>query len=240
MNSLYEWSPAQYEPVVAVMLTAAGFSLYWFIAMSQVIKSRFFAKAPVEKAWMNYVVFQKLTGVLFLGVIPAIVIFTTTGYSASDLGLNLDGLEQSLWYGGIMSALILILNYFATNNPDRLKDFPQMRIVNWTYQRIVINALSWTAYLIAYEFLFRGILLFLCYSAFGFWPSVAINLALYATTHIPKGAGETFGTFPYGLLLCYVSISTGSILVAIATHLVMAISNDLFSIYHNAEMKFSR
>jgi membrane protease YdiL (CAAX protease family) len=240
MNSFYDWNPEQYEPVVAIILTAAGFSLYWFIAMSPAVKSRFFVKAQEEKAWMHYVVFQKLTGVLFLGVIPAIVIFTTTDFSADDLGLNLNGLNQSLWYSGIMSALILMLNYFATNKPDRLKDFPQMRVASWTYKLLIINALSWTAYLIAYEFLFRGILLFLCYSAYGFWPSVAINLALYSTTHIPKGAGETFGTFPYGLLLCYVSISTGSILVAIVTHLIMAISNDLFSIHHNAEMKFSR
>jgi membrane protease YdiL (CAAX protease family) len=83
-------------------------------------------------------------------------------------------------------------------------------------------------------------LLFLCYYSLGFWPAVAVNIALYATTHIPKGAGETIGTFPYGLLLCYVTISTGSILVAFTTHFVMALSNDIFSIYHSKEMTFSK
>lgn len=240
MSSFYEWDPAHYEFLLATLLTAVCFSIYWFITVNPRIKFRFFTNHPEESAWINYVVFQKLTGVLFLGIIPLIVVVTTTDYSASDLGINLSGLEQSLKYIAVMGALILLLNFFATNKPGRLKDYPQMRIANWTTKILTINALAWTAYLIAYEFLFRGVLLFLCYASFGFWPAVAINLGLYATTHIPKGAGETMGTFPYGLLLCYVTISTGSILVAVATHLIMALSNDLFSIYHSAEMKISK
>jgi membrane protease YdiL (CAAX protease family) len=139
-----------------------------------------------------------------------------------------------------MSAIILLLNFFASNKPDRLKDYPQIRVSKWTTRLLLINLGLWTAYLIAYEFLFRGVLLFVCYHSLGFWPAAAINIALYATTHIPKGGGETFGTFPYGLVLCFATISTGSIFVAFFTHLVMAISNDIFSIYHSKEMKFSK
>jgi membrane protease YdiL (CAAX protease family) len=82
--------------------------------------------------------------------------------------------------------------------------------------------------------------LFSCYSAFGFWPATAINVGLYAVTHIPKGPEETAGTFPFGLLLCYVTLATESLFAAIVTHLIMALSNDLFSIYHSKEMKFLR
>jgi len=234
------WNQENYESTLAILLTAIGFSLFWFISMSKVIKEKFFTDGKGITTWINYVIFQKMTGVLFLGLIPAIIVFSTTDYSIKDLGLNANHLDQSLLYSGIMCALILLLNYFATNKEDRLKDYPQMRVTNWTPKIILINAFSWAAYLIAYEFLFRGVLLFLCYSSLGFWPAVAINIALYATTHIPKGAGETIGTFPYGLLLCYVTISTGSILVAFTTHFVMALSNDIFSIYHSKEMTFSK
>ncbi len=240
MNTFFDWNPEYEASVIAIFLVSACFSFYWFIAINPTVKARLFARTNEEKAWINYVVFQKLTGVFFLGVIPALVIFNTTEYTINDLGVNFNESKQSLIYIIIMGALILLLNYFATNKAERLKDYPQMRVALWTPRVLLINVISWAAYLIAYEFLFRGVLLFLCYATFGFWPAAAINIALYSTTHIPKGAGETIGTFPYGLLLCYVTISTGSILVAIMTHLIMALSNDLFSIHHNPKMKFSK
>ena len=240
MNEFHEWDPANYETVLSIGLTVFCFSIYWFIAINPKIKYRFFTNHPEEKGWIKYVLFQKLTGVLFLGIIPLIFVLTTTDYSARDLGINLNHLSESLTYISIMGLMILLLNFFAGKNQERLKDYPQMRIANWTTKILAINATGWILYLLAYEILFRGVLLFLCYDIFGFWPAVAINLGLYAATHIPKGAGETFGTIPYGLLLCFITISTGSILVAFATHLIMALSNDLFSIYHNAEMKISK
>lgn len=93
-------------------------------------------------------------------------------------------------------------------------------------------------YLFSYELMYRGLLLMVCYHSFGFWPAVAINLCFYSATHIAKGLNETIGTFPYGLLLCYVTISTGSIAVAFVTHLILALTNDYFSVYHNPEMKY--
>ena len=237
MSSFSDWNSSNYEPVIAILLTAACFSAYWFIAMHPAIKTKFFIDTEEEKGWINYVVFQKMTGALFLGIIPCTIVLTTTEYTLYDLGINFNSLNESLAYTGIMGTLILLINFFASGNPERLVDFPQMRVRTWSTKILSINSLSWFAYLFAYEFLFRGILLFLCYATMGFWPAVAVNIALYATTHIPKGAGETVGTFPYGLLLCYVTISTGSIFVAFATHLIMALSNDLFSIYHNKEMK---
>ncbi len=77
-----------------------------------------------------------------------------------------------------------------------------------------------------------------CNYSFGFWPAVAINLSFYSATHIAKGLSETIGTFPYGLLLCFVTISTGSIAVAFITHLILALTNDYFSVHHNSKMKY--
>ncbi|MCX6297031.1 MAG: CPBP family intramembrane metalloprotease [Bacteroidetes bacterium] len=113
-----------------------------------------------------------------------------------------------------------------------------MRLKEWNKKRISINILAWASYLFAYEFMFRGILLITCYHSFGFWPAVAINLSLYSATHIPKGLTETIGAIPYGLLLCFITISTGSIAVSFLTHLALALSNDYFSVYHSKEMKF--
>lgn len=238
MTSPFAWEHQYVLPFIFILLTSFCFSIYWFLSVNKKIETFFFSKYDKDKAWLNYVVFQKLTGFFFLGIIPAIVILSISDYSLTSLGMNLKNLNQSLLYILIIGGLFLVVNYFNTKKKTSLSVYPQMRINRWAKKEILINSLAWTAYLFSYEFLFRGILLITCVDTFGFWPAVAINLSLYSTTHIPKGLTETLSTFPYGLILCLITISTGSFLVAFITHLILALSNDYFSIHHNPEFQF--
>jgi membrane protease YdiL (CAAX protease family) len=43
---------------------------------------------------------------------------------------------------------------------------------------------------------------------------------------------------PFGALICYLTIESGSILPAILLHVLQAVSCELFCIYRNPEMKF--
>lgn len=96
---------------------------------------------------------------------------------------------------------------------------------------------SWVIYLIGYEFLFRGVLLFPLYEKFGFWPSIVINVSLYSTTHIPKGLTETIGAIPLGFILCILTIQTESVLIAVVVHVLMAWSNSLSAIINNPQFQ---
>ena len=69
----------------------------------------------------------------------------------------------------------------------------------------MLNLLGWAIYLFGYEFLFRGILLFPLAETVGVWPAIAVNIALYSATHIPKGLDETLGAIPLGLVLCWLT-----------------------------------
>lgn len=238
MPDMFEWNPAYSNAFIAIVYTAIGFAAYWFIAESNSIKKNFFNNGNDEQNQVRYVVFQKLVGVLFLGIIPAVYFLSSTEYSLAKLGLQLGDYKHSLMYITGMAVLILIMNYFASSNPKNLERYPQMRLKEWNKKRVAADASSWAAYLLAYEFLFRGVLLFVCVDAFGFWPAVAINLSLYSATHIPKGPGETFGAVVFGLLLCYITVSTQSLATAFFAHLTMALSNEFFSVHHHPEMKF--
>lgn len=231
-------NPEDIAPVLAILSTAIGFSIFWFLSGSEKFKAYFFKSGNNEIAWIRYVFIQKMTGVVFMGLFPLALVFIWTSYSLSDLGLKLGDWKESLYYILPMGVLIVLINSFAAKKPESLATYPQMRVQNWTMKRFFINAMGWGLYLFAYEFLFRGVLFMITLDSFGFWPAVAINLALYAATHIPKGLNETIGAFPYGLLLCYVTYSTGSLAVAFFTHWIMSISSDYFSIKYNPEMKF--
>lgn len=238
MANFYDWKPEYLNSVVGISVSTIGFIFYWFLALSPKIKAIYFIKFPEESAWVKYVVFQKMMGVLFLGILPGSLALIFLPFSLADFGLKLGNYSQSIVYILVMCVLIALINYKATKNVENLKVYPQMRLKEWNKRRVVINSFAWISYLFAYEFMFRGILLTTCYYSFGFWPAVAINLSFYSATHIPKGLNETIGAIPYGLLLCYVTISSGSIAVSFITHVALALTNDYFSIHHSKEMKF--
>ncbi len=238
MSDVFAWKSQDLIPFVGVMSVTVGYCLYWFLAISPSIKEKFFAKYQGEDAWVNWVLYQKVMGVLFMGVLPGIIAFALLPYSLGDYGLKFQNFKTNLLVTLGIGGFMALVNFKASQKQDNLEAYPQMRIKNWTKKRVFLNSIGWAAYLFAYEFMYRGILLWTCYYSFGFWPAVAINISFYAATHIAKGKTETIGTFPYGLFLCFITIYTGTIWVAYWTHLILALSNATYSIYHNPEMKF--
>lgn len=240
MNNFFDWKEEYTVPFICIMAVSIGFPTGWFLSYSEKIKSKFFKNPDTHKAWISYVVFQKLISALFMGVIPGIIVMSSSPLSLNDLGINFNNFSESLKCIAVIGSLILIINYFTTRSKANLEQYPQMRINNWGVREITLNSFAWFVYLLGYEFMNRGLLLTVCYHYFGFWPAVAINLCFYSATHIAKGLRETILTFPFGLLLCYVTVSTGSLAFAIITHFILAMSTDYYSVYHNPEMKFTK
>jgi len=238
MPDFVTWSSAYFIPCFAILTATIGFTIYWFITQNKKIPRRFFGDLQSENNWAYYIFFQKVMGFVFMGLVPAILVIVVTDFSLFELGISFSNASTSGIYIVLMGLAIVLVNSFAARKPQSLATYPQMRIENWSGKRFAINAIGWGLYLFAYEFLFRGILLFMCYQYFGFWPAVAINLSLYSATHIPKGLGETIGAYPYGFFLCYITIKTGSIAVAFFTHWIMSLSSDYFSIRYNSKMRF--
>jgi len=238
MNEINSLNPNDFHLIISLLLPSVGFILYWFISQDDKKKDWFFKSFKTPNAWVNWIVFKRLCGALILGIIPAIIAWLYLPFSFYDLGLNFNNIGLTLkWTFGI-GLFMAIANFFAAKHPKNLSMYPPMRINHWTNKILFLNLFSWVAYLISYEFLFRGILLYTCNEYLGFWPAVVINIAFYALAHIPKGFTETIGCFPYGFLLCYVTLLTGNLWFAIITHSILAVSTDIYSIFHSQQMKW--
>lgn len=85
-------------------------------------------------------------------------------------------------------------------------------------------------YMAAYEILLRGVFLFFLVERIGIIYAVIMNILAYAAMHLFKDRKETLLCIPVGLLLCWLTLYTGSIWPAVALHCTMAISFEyLFS-----------
>ncbi|MFT6323578.1 MAG: membrane protease YdiL (CAAX protease family) [Halieaceae bacterium] len=206
------WQLGDMNSFYPIIVATFGFIIYWFIAKSGKIKARFYNSNTADEASIKHILFTKYMGLLWMGIIPLILLLIILPqYRLADYGLTLlpeTTLTSMAWIVGL--ALIIVpVAIFSAKNPKNFVNYPQIRAKEWTTSLKGRNALGWAAYLFGYEILFRGILLFPLVAQFGVWPAIAINVALYSSTHIPKGLDETIGAIPLGIVLSLLTLLTG-------------------------------
>ena len=225
-------TPAMIAFLIAMISVAGGFIAYHFMAEARK------APANADDATQTKTVFMKRwIGVLFLGVVPAVLTLVFTDKSMLDLGMGFQNFGTSLLWSLGLGAVAAFVNSQNAKKADNLAMYPEVRAKEWNKQLVFSSAFTWSAYLFAYEFLFRGVLWFCTYPVLGLIPAIALNCALYALVHVPKGIKETIGAIPLGIILCVLTYQTGTIWIAFLVHIALALSNEWFSLKYHPEIK---
>jgi len=225
------------KATMALVLTIAGYYAYYFPAFSAKTAQWFQKRLTGDKTMINLFLFQKTLGLLFLGALPALVFFSMYAFQLNKYPVW--GLSAIHWWVYALVVLIIIsLSFISARKPDINTRIPQMRLRTWGAGEIGISIGGWAIYLLGYEFLFRGLLLFTTAEAFGVMPALLINIGLYSAFHLPNGMKETLAAIPFGFVLCLTSLISGSFLPAFLLHLSLSASAELCSVHFNPGMKF--
>lgn len=219
----------QNEFIVAILWAVIGFAAYYFLAHKK-----------SDSGTVKEVVAQRFWGVLFMGVISLLIILLVWKNSPLSYGLGFNFSSPPPWWSYLAIPLILIASYFQASSASNLAMYPQIRINSWSSRIVALSAGSWIAFLVAYEFFFRGFLLYASLTVLEPWSAIALNCSLYGFAHFYKGPGETFGAVILGVILCYLTLLTGNIWSAVAIHTLMALSNEWFSLKAHPDMKLVR
>lgn len=219
--------------VFAIVSTVVVSFIYYLI-----IHKMKMAKSESSTArFLSFFLWRKIIGFLVLGLIPGIVAWIFLNFHPSQAGL-ITGNSLRLWpwlAGG--TGLFVMLNLFNSKDPGLQSLYPELRLREWDVLKLLFAAGGWILYLFGYEYLFRGMLFFSCFDAFGLWPAATINLALYSSLHLPKGMKEAIAAVPFGAFLIYLTVQSNSILPAVFIHSIQAISCEIACIYRNPEMR---
>ena len=236
-----EWTANETRIFVPIIAALVFFVIYWFTAQSEKIKQRFYKKYDFDTASTKHIFFTKYFGFISMGIAPTIIcLIMIPELTLADYGLSIipeTTFFTTAWTLGL-SALVIPLAYFSAKNPKNLVNYPQIRTKEWTKKTLFINLLGWALYLFGYEFLFRGTLLIPLVEPLGLWTAIAINIALYSATHIPKGLDETLGAIPLGLVLCLLTVASGTIWIAFIVHVAMAWTNSLTALKFNPDINY--
>ncbi len=215
---------------IAVAATIVLYLIYYLVVVSALLDRL--------RATIAGIVAKRMAGVVILGGGSALAAWLFLPFDFAGLGLT-PAIPPStwLWVGG--ASVVIVIGCIATaHKPENFDVYPEMRVPRWGAGPVTANFVSCSLYMFAYEFLFRGFLLFACLAAMPAVFAIAVNIALYGLAHVPKGPREALGSIPLGVVLCLATIHTGAIWAAFLIHVIMSQLNDYLAVRANPAMRF--
>ena len=211
-----------------ISIVIAIYALYYAVAYTKVYDWIYLRIGISFNRTVFHATFFRLAGFFFFGVIPWIL-FHVHGVEFDFLTIEKKHVADTVFWVALFSIIAIIIGYINVKT-TKIAIYPQYKIDKWTATYKGLTYFTWILYLTAYEFMFRGLLLFGLVEEFGKYPSIILNVVLYAFVHIPKGMKEVLGCFILGPILCMVALHTGNIFTPIIIHISLCLTNEYFSI----------
>lgn len=229
---LLSWNSSETAFGVALGSVVICFTAHW------IITKRNYVSDTIDN--LRTIMVQRYSGLILLGIVPALAMFLIAGWVPEQYGLAARMETEGWVWLACLAVPFVLAGYFVSPSKDNLARYPQVRNKQWSRSTFVHEYSSWLLYLIGYETLFRGILLFGSLSVMSAWSAICLMAVVNTLSHIPKGKRETIASLPASILFGYITLRTGSIWVACLLHWIMAVSVTWFSFRAHPDMHFAR
>ena len=162
-------------------------------------------------------------------ILPVLIIKFLLKEKIRNFGLTLGdyraGIKISLIFLGIMIPVI----WFASSLPQFSSAYPELKTTIDSWNVFFIFETGLFIYLTAWEFVWRGFMLFGLEEKFGYY-AIFIQMIPFLILHDGKPVLEAFGAIIAGLALGVLAYRTRSIFYCVFTHACVMFSIDFISI----------
>ena len=165
---------------IAIGTATLAFLIYQFLFSSSQINKWLKDKFGNVTISVRKILYHRLLGGILYGLIPFLIISFVFRRPLNQYGFSGDYVMKSLLWWIPIASLVVLITYLSAKSKKNLAMYSQIRVNEWNKGLLIVSALSWITYLVGYEFLFRGFLLFTCLESFGYWPAIIVNICLYA------------------------------------------------------------
>ncbi len=165
-----------------------------------------------------------IIGILWLGAVPLIML-KHPGVKIL-IGSQMPDISAVILFILIFALLISIafrLGEDLKAKKQRSTDVLNQLSTNFVIRYFIIRII----FLFVYELWFRGFLLFDCISWMGIPVAVVLNVFLYVLLHIFNSKKELLACIPFGLLVCFLSITCNAVWPAIILHIGFSLVYEL-------------
>ena len=219
------------EPTVILLGSAILLTLYRFYSSRTFYRkhlAKYVAHLPLAGLYRHYYWF--LTSLITLLLLPMLVVKFGVKGRLRDYGCRLSNgkLGWGFVIGGwllMIPVLLLAVHLF----PAFQTKYPLNKLAAASWKTLLLYELAYGAYLFAWEFFFRGFMLFGLEKRFGNY-SILVQTIPFAVMHYSKPFPEAAGSIVAGLLLGAVAFETRSFIYGAAIHLLVAASMDIVAV----------
>ncbi len=216
--------------VVVVFLSVAVLQTFsWYFTSRSFFRINFFPSFQFDPNVYLYEYLYWFLGDFFtFFVLPVLIIKVILKERGKDFGLSVGdyrtGFKITLIFLAIMMPLVWIFSSFQ----DFVRTYPQLVQVRDNWSVFFIFETGLFIYMVAWEFIWRGFMLFGLKHKFGYY-AIFIQMIPFLILHNGKPAAETFGAIVAGLALGVLAWRTGSIYYCVITHAGVMFTIDLVS-----------
>ncbi len=174
--------------------------------------------------------FIRFFGLFF--VLPALYVKLVMKQPLTDFGLGLGDVKTGLKILAFFIPIAVLAAYLASGKADVRGEYPLAHSLLSDQSYLIFYELAYIVfYYIAWEFYFRGVLLFGLKDRFGVFNAILIQTISSCLVHIGKPEGEIMGSILAGIIFGIIAWRTRSIWYVFIIHFLLGVLTDLFIIY---------
>jgi len=172
--------------------------------------------------------FHFLASALLLGALPVAVAHWLCGFPLRELGLGIGRWKEGLVWVAIGVPIAVLAGWIASGSPAMRAVYPLDPSVVAEIGSFLPHAGRNLLYFVAWEILFRGVLLFGLRPRTGDGTANATQTGLSVIAHFGRPMTETFSAIPAGLAFGWITLRVQSIWYVAVIHWVVGMSMDWF------------
>lgn len=163
-------------------------------------------------------------------IIPLIFIKTRLKLPLSDFGFGLGDFKFGLKFILITIPLLVVpLIFLSSKMPDIQREYPLAKLLHTHHELIFWYETAYILfYYIAWEFFFRGFLLFGLKKRFGAMNAILIQTISSCLIHLGKPDGEIIGSIIIGIIFGALALRTRSFWYVLILHAAIGVLTDIF------------
>jgi len=219
-------APGRAAPLLTLAALALTLFHYWTRADQLGLRASGQAWSPLSGTPLPAAAHWLAAGLL-LGLVPLLGA-RLGGLRPRDVGLGAGRARSGLFWTAVGVPVAIVAGRLAAADPAMRAVYPLDRALAATPESFLPHAALLFVYYVAWELLFRGVLLLGLRDRLGAGAANALQTALSVTAHFARPAMETLSAIPAGLAFGAITLRTRSIWPVVIIHWAVGVAMDWF------------
>lgn len=173
-----------------------------------------------------------LSDTFTLLILPLLIIKFVLNEKISSYGLKTGDFKTGIKFLIIFSIPVVVITFILSGLPEFAQAYPFLKAAKYDLKTFILFEISALVYMFAWEFIWRGFMLFGLEEKFGI-NAILIQMLPFVILHNGKPFIETISAILGAMILGYIAFRTRSFYYGAAIHFIMFFSMDLFVVLKN-------